>query len=255
VNRKVVVQPRNLPGSIPDVLGQGVAAISLHRDEHGRYVPPTPLGDALGWVGPFRVQQSSPENIDSEISDEGARGVSAIDLLQEDLDEMRRDAQSPANLDPQGLYCGAQICLQGHVRSSEGYFERGERCTKCGAACIDECQYCRAPIRGRPAHSPVLHYDLPFFCHSPECGHPYPWMQDKLETARELLYDLDNLSLGERDQVWELLKVVMSDPNSEWAEAKTELIGIKLAKVSRVSRDVLLDFTAKVAAAVMKSKP
>jgi hypothetical protein len=79
-------------------------------------------------------------------------------------------------------------------------------------------------------------------------------MQDKLETARELLYDIENLSIEERDELWALLKFVMSDPKSDWAPVKTKLIGIKLAKVSKVSRDVLLDFTAKVAAEVTKSK-
>jgi hypothetical protein len=160
----------------------------------------------------------------------------------------------PAVLKADTLYCDAQICLQGHVRSSEGYFERGERCTKCGAACIDECQYCRAPIRGRLAHAPGQHYDLPFFCHAAQCGLPYPWMQDKLETARELLYDMENLSLEERGELWDLLNFVMSDPRSDWAPAKTKLIRAKLAKVSEASREVLLDFTTKVAVEVLKSR-
>jgi hypothetical protein len=79
-------------------------------------------------------------------------------------------------------------------------------------------------------------------------------MQDKLETARELLYDIENLSLDERNELWNLLKFVMSDPKSDWAAAKTTLIGIKLAKVSKASREVLLDFTARVAAEVGKAK-
>jgi len=77
-------------------------------------------------------------------------------------------------------------------------------------------------------------------------------MQDKLETARELLYDIENLTPDERDELWDLLRFVMCDPKSDWARAKTRLIGIKLAKVSKASRDVLLDFTAKVAAQVME---
>ncbi|MFZ0797599.1 MAG: DUF2321 domain-containing protein [Terriglobales bacterium] len=202
----------------------------------------------------FCVHQPNPEGINSEIAAEGACRNLAIKLLKEELEKIKRDARRPMGLNPDGLYCDAQICLQGHVRSSEGYFERGERCTKCGAPCIDECQYCKSPIRGRLAHSPGQHYDLPFFCHAPKCGLAYPWMLDKLETARELLYDLENLSLEEREELWDLLKFVMCDPKSDWVPAKTKLIGIKLAQVSKASRDVLLDFTAKVAAEVMKSK-
>ena len=79
-------------------------------------------------------------------------------------------------------------------------------------------------------------------------------MQDKLETARELLYDMENLSFNERDELWNLLTFVMSDPKSAWVPAKIKLIANRLAKVSKASREVLLDFTAKVAAEVMKSK-
>ena len=173
--------------------------------------------------------------------------------FKKEAPEMKRDAGHMVST-ADSLYCRAQICLQGHVQSSEGCFERGERCTKCGAACIDECEHCRAEIRGRLANSFMQHYDLPFFCHAAECGLPYPWMQDKLETVRELLFDIENLALAEREELWDLLNFVMTDPRSDWAPAKTKLIGAKLAKVSKASREVLLDFTAKVAAEVMKSK-
>lgn len=185
----------------------------------------------------------------------GLVGVGGLARRKRDLKEIERDAQKPARLNPAGLYHNAQICLQGHVRSSDGRYERGEHCTKCGAACIDNCQYCGAPLRGQLANSSVRHYDLPFFCPAPECGIAYPWMQDRLETARELLDDTENLSLDERAEVWDLLKFAMSDPKSDWVQAKTKLIRTKLAKVSTASRDILLDFAAKVAAEVAKSQP
>jgi hypothetical protein len=241
MNPKVVIKKRDLHVAMPDTVPEKVPA--AHID-----------GDALEWRGHFRVRQPNPESIGSEIAAEGSCRVLAVKLLKEELEEMRRHAQRPVISTAEGLYCDAQICLQGHVRSSEGYFERGERCTKCGSAYIDQCQYCRAPIRGRLAHFPMQPYDLPFFCHAPECGLPYPWIEDKLETARELLHDIENLSRDERDELWDLLTSVMSDPKSDWAPAKMKLIAIKLAKVSKASREVLLDFTAKVAAEVMKSK-
>jgi hypothetical protein len=254
MNAKVVIEKRDLHGSTPYAFPQKVAAVYLDGDEYRVYAPPKAVGDALEWVEHFRVHQPNPDRDHSEIAAEGAYRILAIQLLKEELEKMKRDAPKPVGGSLNGVYCDAQICLQGHVRSSEGYFERGERCAKCGAACIDECQYCKAPIRGRLAHSSGQEYDLPFFCHNSECGLAYPWMHDKLETARELLYDIENLSRDERDELWELLKFVMSDPKSEWASAKTKLVAIKLAKVSKVSRDVLLDFTAKVAAAVTKSE-
>ncbi len=254
MNTKVVIERRDLHGSSPDTLPQKVAAVYLDGDEYRVYAPPSAVGDALEWVEHFRVLQPNPESVNSEIVAEGDDRVVAIQLLKEELERMTHDTGRPVSLNPDGLYCDAQICVQGHVRSSEGCFERGERCSICGAPCIDECQYCKTPIRGRLAHSTVGHYDLPFFCHTPECGLPYPWMQDKLETAHELLDDIEDLSPEERDELWDLLKFVMSDPNSDWAPAKTKLIGIKLAKAGKASREVLLDFTAKVSAEVIKSK-
>jgi len=253
MSTKVVIEQRDLHGSAADPFPQKVAAVYFGGGEYRVYAPPKAIGDALEWVEHFHVHQPSPESVHSEIPVQNAHSVVAIKLLKEELERMKSDTRSSVRSDRGKLYCDAQICLQGHVRSSEGWFERGERCSKCGAACIDECQYCKAPIRGRSAHFPQR-YELPFFCHAPECGLPYPWMQDKLETARELLYDIESLSVDERDELWELLKFVMSDPQSDWAPAKTKLIGVKLKKVSKASRDVLLDFTARVGSAVIKSK-
>ena len=185
----------------------------------------------------------------------GLVGVGGLARRKGKSRKIEHETQKPARSSPDGRYYNAQICLQGHVRSSDGRYEPGEHCTKCGAACIDDCQYCGAPLRGQLANSSMRHYDLPFFCPAPECGIAYPWMQDRLETARELLDDTENLSVDERDEVWDLLKFVMSDPKSDWVPAKTKLVCAKLAKVSTASRDILLDFTAKVAAEVAKSQP
>lgn len=207
-----------------------------------------------GSVGNGNIKKTVPEPETLGLLGTSLVGVGELVRRKGESKKMKRGAKTAMRLNPDGLYCNAQICLQGHVRSSDGCFERGEHCTKCGAACIDDCQYCGAPLRGQLGLSPVRNYELPFFCHAPECGLAYPWMQDRLETARELLYDTKNLSLDERDGLWDLLQFVMSDPKSDWAPAKTKLIAIKLAKVSTASRDVLLDFTAKVGAEVAKSQ-
>ena len=107
----------------------------------------------------------------------------------------------------------------------------------------------RAPIRGYGPNSPVS-YKLPAFCH--KCGYPYPWMEDRLNTARELLDHDDKLSLDEREELWDLLQYVMSDPKSDLVPAKKKLISIKLEKAAAATKEVVVDFLAKYLAEMSK---
>jgi hypothetical protein len=77
-------------------------------------------------------------------------------------------------------------------------------------------------------------------------------MQDRLETARQLLYNDDKLTLEERNELWDLLKYVMSDPKSDLVPAKRKLISIKLGRAAAATRELLLDFSAKFAAEMSK---
>src|SRR5258708_5939933 len=92
---------------------------------------------------------------------------------------------------------------------------------------------------------------VPQFCHG--CGHPYPWMADRLQTARELLYHDDKLTMEDRTRLFEDLQYVMSDPKAGLAPAKTKLIEIRLGKATAYVREIILDLVAKTAAEGRKS--
>ena len=55
-------------------------------------------------------------------------------------------------------------------------------------------------------------------------------MEDRLKTARELLRQDEKLTIADREELFDILREVMSDPKSPLTPAKRKLIDIKLEK-------------------------
>jgi hypothetical protein len=137
------------------------------------------------------------------------RYTSIVQQVVEELEKHDLESDIWRDVNSSGRYCAAQICLRGHIHSIDGTpYKSDERCPQCGEICIDRCPSCKAPIRGAVVYS--KDYTLAFYCY--KCGRAYPWMEDRLQTARGLLNHDDKLSLEDRDEFWGLLQFVMSDP-------------------------------------------
>ena len=78
-------------------------------------------------------------------------------------------------------------------------------------------------------------------------------MAERLNTARELLWYDDKLSLEERESLWGLLQYVMSDPKSDLVPAKRKLIDIKLEPALAATREFIENIIAKSIAETLKS--
>lgn len=78
-------------------------------------------------------------------------------------------------------------------------------------------------------------------------------MAERLDTARELLWNDDHLSIEDREKLWGLLKYVMSDPKSDLVPAKRKLIDIKLAPALAATREFIENIIAKSIAETLKS--
>jgi hypothetical protein len=246
---KIVLKQRVLYGSNHPELLQRVATVYIDGKEYRVSAPPEAKGDALDWVQHFTVRQLVDVNAEVEIHD--AVGVLALRVVKEELEKQRRDASRAQGMHPDGRHCDAQICLKGHVQHCDGTpFDARDHCTKCGAPCIDECPRCREPIRGVQKYGPARAYFRPRFCHG--CGHPYPWMEDLLRTAHELLEHDDKLSLDDRKNLWDDLQYVMSDPKADLVPAKRKLIDIRLEKATAYVREAILDLLAKTAVELLK---
>ncbi len=129
-----------------------------------------------------------------------------------------------------GEYRTAQICLNGHVITSDAsdpdFLENF--CSQCGAQTIMQCASCKAPIRGDYYEYDIIGtigYDAPKYCC--KCGAPYPWTQNAIDAASALIEEIDGLESSEKD----VLK--SSIPNIMFESSKTELSAVRIAKYLR----------------------
>jgi len=102
-------------------------------------------------------------------------------------------------------YDTAQVCLNGQPINEFAESQPAHNakfCDKCGAETITACPKCNATIKGH-YHSPGVlafsNYKPPAFCY--QCGLPYPWTTSRLNAARELTNELENLDEQERESL------------------------------------------------------
>lgn len=248
-NTKVVLKQSVLHGSSRAERLQRVAAVYIGAREYIVSAPSGAEGDALDWVSHFLVRQRIDLNSEVDVG-EPLRG-DALKAVKSELERQRRDANRPQGVTPDGLHYDAQICLNGHVLHSAGPpFELNDYCTTCGARSIDECPHCKEPIRGIPLNKRGASYILPQFCH--KCGRPYPWMEDRIRTAHDLIEHDEKLSPEDRQKLWADLQFIMADPKADLAPAKRKLNEIRLEKATKYVKEFILDLTAKTLAEVIK---
>jgi hypothetical protein len=250
---KVVIENAILRGS-RDGCVQIVARVYPEGGEEYRVAAPEKAtGDALDWLPQLEIRTSSKDPLAfgaEQIITDG-RSAFFIKSVEAELRERKLNVDIRSGTNPDGRYVAAQICLRGHVLNANGMdFDRGEHCAQCGEVGIDSCQHCKAAIRGGTVYDSPANYKRPYFCH--KCGRAYPWMEDRLQTAKELLNHDDKLSYDEREKLWGLLQYVMSDPKSDLVPAKKKLIDISLTKAAAATRDFVTDLMAKYFAEMSK---
>jgi hypothetical protein len=248
---KVVIENAVLRGSQQEQFWQKVATVYLDGGEEFNIVAPSKAtGDALELMKQLQVRSPTAHGY-NPVTD--GRSHSIIQQVQAELEKRKLDSEIwRSGTNPDGRYVAAQICLRGHVLNVNGTdFEREEHCPKCGETSIDDCKQCKVAIRGGEIYAATTDYELPNFCH--KCGRPYPWMEDQLSTAKELLWHDDKLTLEEREKLWGQLQYVMSDPKADLTPAKKKLFEIGIAKALPATREFFLDFIAKYLVEMTKS--
>jgi hypothetical protein len=254
---KVVIENAFLKGSQDESMLQRVATVYPEGGGEFRVLaPPKATGDALDWLKQWQVRQPDPEPLGfgGEIVITDGRSGSVVNQVVNALEQRKLESDIwNWGEHPDARFYAAQICMRGHVQSADGKnkFNRDEHCQQCGDPCIDSCQKCKAPIRGGGAWGSPSDYVRPSFCY--KCGRPYPWMEDCLATARELLWHDDKLDESDREKLWRILQYVMSDPKSDLVPAKKKLFEIGIGKALPATREFFLDLMAKLGAEMLKS--
>lgn len=250
-DEKVVIKQAVLNGSRDPRLLQRVAVVYIEGKEYRVSAPPEATGNALEWINHWAVRESA-DLFQGESESEGAVRVLVIRLVQEELKKRKVLEPGRTGRHPDGRHCTAQICTNGHVNRCDGdTFESGEYCRECGSPYIDACPHCEEPMRGVMIYHSAADYRRPSFCHA--CGRAYPWMEERLTTARELLDHDDKLTEDDRRSLWPDLQYVMSNPKADLVPAKKKLIEIRLEKATDWVREAILDLAAKTIAEMAKS--
>lgn len=152
-----------------------------------------------------------------------------------------------------GHYDAAQICVNGHVVNVFFHTNpnnNSNHCSRCGSGTISACTHCKTPIRGQYVSDlPILpgRLNSPAFCG--HCGKPYPWTETRLQAARDLADELDELNPIEREKLKDTLNDLVQDgPKTELATIRFKKIAQKLRKVSvEAIKTVLTDIVSETA--------
>lgn len=144
----------------------------------------------------------------------------------------------------------AEICNNGHLITQFAQTEPQNRkkfCDKCGAATIKHCPKCTHTIQGFYSHPTNSHSlrEPPAFCHN--CGAAYPWTEQRLAAAKELVEE-SGLSREENVQFQESLNdLVRQTPQTPLAVSRFKKLMTKAGPAAANGvRDILVDVVSEV---------
>jgi hypothetical protein len=159
-----------------------------------------------------------------------------------------------------------QVCENGH-QITDCYNISPEKrkrfCQKCGAATIIACPGCGEEIQGAQigvSHDftggrtgkkmiPKVHAHVPSYCLN--CGKPYPWTENKIVTAIQILTEFGNLDEKEKETIEQDINNVAKDiPQAELSAMRLKRI---LKRCGMAGYEIIMEFASRTAAKVLKN--
>lgn len=133
-------------------------------------------------------------------------------------------------------YDVAEVCLNGHVITEMAASYPAHRkpfCPDCGAATVTACPSCQAAIQGY-YHVPGVfggfrEKKAPAFCHN--CGDPYPWTSVRIEAAKEMALEAEDLDEDERKLLAASIDDIVRDtPRTQLAAGRVKRLVAKMGQ-------------------------
>lgn len=164
-------------------------------------------------------------------------------------------------------YDTAKICVNGHIITDSIEVDpRTDQkfCEKCGKDLLTKCLNCGANIPGRryikdatrlgTKYRTVGLYNPPAFCKN--CRKPYPWTENKIQAARELVTKNQDISDDDKNSLTKGIDDIIDDtPTAKVSEDKFKNILSKYGKsVSVALRDILIDVVSETARRIIWPK-
>lgn len=154
----------------------------------------------------------------------------------------------------------AQICINGHVitHSIEDLPHLSRKfCKDCGESTITVCQYCNESIEGRYSgpnawmSGPHAPYHPPSYCDN--CGKPFPWTEMRINTAKELIAEIENLSTEDKDVLTKGIdEIVKESPKTESAAYKFSKIISKAGKgTAQIIERIIVQIASETASKII----
>lgn len=144
------------------------------------------------------------------------------------------------------MYTQAAICKNGHVATANASSYTDSFCKECGSEIIKSCPNCGESIQGNYYEEffwTCGSYVPPLYCHN--CGQPYPWTTARIEAAKMLIEDMDELSDEEKKKMSESIDKIITD--TPYTEASANRIKKYLLKIGRESASAIRDILVNIA--------
>lgn len=153
---------------------------------------------------------------------------------------------------PASYYEVAQVCLNGYIITTRYNMwpqRRKNFCPTCGAKTITQCPNCGESVQGEYIVPGTIggSSDPPAYCHS--CGQVFPWTSMRLEAARQLTLEKEELD-DEKEVLADSLSDLMTDtPKTTVAAQRWKKA---LEKLSEHSASALKQIIVEIASETAK---